>query len=459
MRGTILWNTNKEEAVEEKKEVKYVGDEEGGKMVAATQQPSGISIWIVISVVSLLLVLLVLGIVGGLFWGVPGRVEEQEQEVDRLENLLKKQQAIIASLVREKSERSMTNVMTGNNTDICSLPPLPGPCTTASMQRWHYHNKIGACRQFTYGGCLGNKNNFHTAMECQAACGHQEERSQTGEDCLAPPVSGPCRGQHLRYYYDQDSDSCNMFYYGGCAGNGNNFLTAEKCRDYCYNATDKQASLSKNHLVSQPSGKKKLKVLQERPKDVCSLPKDQGPCSDPQSRWFYNRAKGVCQIFEWGGCLGNFNNFLSQSKCEARCGVGKVAEQRQGRGNCLKPKDPGTCRGIFERFYYNVETETCEQFVFGGCGGNENNFVTKEKCNTYCLDEEYVDAEIVDSENVDEICSSPSDPGPCRAFVEHYYYNIVSEECEPFTYSGCGGNSNNFHTKDECTQFCIGKHK
>ena len=94
MRGKILWNTNKEETLEEKvgrkdladitmrvlqKEVNYVGDEEGGKMVAATQQQSGISIWIVISVVSLLLVILVLGIVGGLFWGVPGRVQEQEQ--------------------------------------------------------------------------------------------------------------------------------------------------------------------------------------------------------------------------------------------------------------------------------------------------------------------------------------------------------------------------------------------
>ena len=43
------------------------------------------------------------------------------------------------------------------------------------------------------------------------------------------------RGQHLRYYYDSATDSCNQFSYGGCAGNGNNFLTAEKCEEFCIN--------------------------------------------------------------------------------------------------------------------------------------------------------------------------------------------------------------------------------
>ena len=110
------------------------------------------------------------------------------QEVERLENLIKKQQAVIDSLMGEKTE------MSGEQSpDICSLPALPGPCTTASMQRWHYHSQAGTCRQFTYGGCQGNRNNFHTAMECEAACGHQHKKSLAGQECLEPPVSGPCR--------------------------------------------------------------------------------------------------------------------------------------------------------------------------------------------------------------------------------------------------------------------------
>lgn len=458
MRGKILWSNPKEgvDNSEEKKEVSYMGDEEGGKMVPVIPPPTSSKIWIVLSVVSLLVIVLMLVVVVSIFWEVPGRVEEQEQEVERLENLIKKQQAVIDSLMGEKTE------MSGEQSpDICSLPALPGPCTTASMQRWHYHSQAGTCRQFTYGGCQGNRNNFHTAMECEAACGHQHKKSLAGQECLEPPVSGPCRGQHLRYYYDSATDSCNQFSYGGCAGNGNNFLTAEKCGDSCINITHSQLSSGHSQLVSQPSANKKSKMLPEKPISVCSLPKDKGPCSDPQTRWYYNPGTGVCQIFEWGGCQGNNNNFLSHAKCEARCGLGRVAEQRQGRENCLKKKDQGTCRGIFERFYYNVETETCEEFVFGGCGGNENNFVTKEKCNAYCLGEEYIldntDDEIVNTDNVDEICSSPSDPGSCREYVDHYYYNIVSEECELFTYSGCGGNNNNFITKEACTQFCISK--
>ena len=170
-------------------------------------------------------------------------------------------------------------------------------------------------------------------------------------------------------------------------------------------------------------------------------------------RWFYSQDTGICQQFLWSGCGGNFNNFLSQTKCEARCGFGKAGERSQGRANCLKPKEQGPCKGIFERFHYNAKTESCEKFVFGGCGGNENNFLSKEKCESYCL--ELVDAGDDSKEkSVDEICSSPSELGTCRGFMEHFYYNIITEKCEPFTYSGCGGNSNNFKSLQACKEFC-----
>jgi len=37
-------------------------------------------------------------------------------------------------------------------------------------------------------------------------------------------------------------------------------------------------------------------------------------------------------------------------------------------------KDPGPCIGRFTRYYYNTETGRCEEFVYGGCHGNENRF-------------------------------------------------------------------------------------
>lgn len=36
------------------------------------------------------------------------------------------------------------------------------------------------------------------------------------------------------------------------------------------------------------------------------------------------------------------------------------------------------------RFYYDNATKKCEKFIYGGCGGNENNFETKMKCVFAC---------------------------------------------------------------------------
>jgi hypothetical protein len=44
-----------------------------------------------------------------------------------------------------------------------------GPCRGAK-ERYYYDSATGDCKSFTYGGCRGNKNNFHTVEECQNQC-------------------------------------------------------------------------------------------------------------------------------------------------------------------------------------------------------------------------------------------------------------------------------------------------
>lgn len=53
--------------------------------------------------------------------------------------------------------------------------------------------------------------------------------------------------------------------------------------------------------------------------EICSLPKDKGPCSGMFVRWFYNSSDQVCQEFAYGGCLGNLNRFESNEKCIEHC--------------------------------------------------------------------------------------------------------------------------------------------
>jgi len=46
--------------------------------------------------------------------------------------------------------------------------------------------------------------------------------------------------------------------------------------------------------------------------------------------------------------------------------------------------ESGMCLAYFPVYGYNSETGECEEFVYGGCGGNENRFDTKEACEKTC---------------------------------------------------------------------------
>ncbi|XP_040489848.1 kunitz-type protease inhibitor 2 isoform X3 [Ursus maritimus] len=51
---------------------------------------------------------------------------------------------------------------------------------------------------------------------------------------------------------------------------------------------------------------------------------------------------------------------------------------------CQVPKIVGRCRASFPRWWYNVTDGSCQQFVYGGCEGNKNNYLTKEECLEKC---------------------------------------------------------------------------
>ncbi|XP_015905919.2 PI-stichotoxin-Hcr2f-like [Parasteatoda tepidariorum] len=54
----------------------------------------------------------------------------------------------------------------------------------------------------------------------------------------------------------------------------------------------------------------------------------------------------------------------------------------------------------------------------------------------------------------DDVCSLPSETGPCRAAARRFFFDKASGECKPFTYGGCQGNGNNFVTEKECQDAC-----
>jgi hypothetical protein len=51
---------------------------------------------------------------------------------------------------------------------------------------------------------------------------------------------------------------------------------------------------------------------------------------------------------------------------------------------CAQPKYTGMCRAAFPRFYFDIETGDCGEFLYGGCDAKENNFLTQQACEDAC---------------------------------------------------------------------------
>lgn len=58
---------------------------------------------------------------------------------------------------------------------------------------------------------------------------------------------------------------------------------------------------------------------------------------------------------------------------------------------CELKEDPGPCKDYSERYYFDSKSKECSTFMFGGCGGNGNSFMSKEECQNECLNKNQTD--------------------------------------------------------------------
>lgn len=170
-------------------------------------------------------------------------------------------------------------------------------------------------------------------------------------------------------------------------------------------------------------------------KDACALPEDSGPCEAAITRYWHDSDTGVCRSFIYGGCEGNANNFESLEDCQSACDAAAPP-------TCELPADSGPCLAAMPRWFFSVESQTCEQFTYGGCGGNSNNFESFEACRGEC------------GGGTPALCELPADVGPCDAAVPRWFFNADTSQCEEFTWGGCDGNLNNFETQQGCEGVC-----
>lgn len=215
--------------------------------------------------------------------------------------------------------------------------------------------------------------------------------------CAMKAEDGPCKAMIRSYFFNMNTHQCEEFIYGGCGGNENRFDTMEECKKTCIPGYKKTT-------VKTASGA-------EKP-DFCFLEEDPGICRGFIYRYFYNNQSKQCERFVYGGCLGNSNNFETLDKCKKTC-EDPVSDYVTDRNTvtdrttvnnivipqstkvprhqdycapswCLEPADSGLCKASERRFYYNSAIGKCRPFNYTGCGGNNNNFITRRDCLITC---------------------------------------------------------------------------
>ncbi|RCN45262.1 Kunitz/Bovine pancreatic trypsin inhibitor domain protein, partial [Ancylostoma caninum] len=117
---------------------------------------------------------------------------------------------------------------------------------------------------------------------------------------------------------------------------------------------------------------------------VCTLPPDAGTCFEYVPRWFFNAQSGQCEQFSYGSCGGNENNFVDRSLCELKCIQSQNSILSHVPERCTYEKSGGFGKGYNVKWYFNMRNLRCEQFVYEGQGGNENQFETLSDCERAC---------------------------------------------------------------------------
>ncbi|XP_012630211.2 kunitz-type protease inhibitor 2 [Microcebus murinus] len=163
-------------------------------------------------------------------------------------------------------------------------------------------------------------------------------------------------------------------------------------------------------------------------------------------------------------------------------GASAADGERDIRDFCLVSKVVGRCRASIPRWWYNVTDGSCQQFVYGGCRGNANNYQSKEECLKKCAgvtensigdlaaskngadssvpsvprrqDPDDLSSDIF---NYEEYCTAKAVTGPCRAAFPRWYFDAEKNACDNFIYGGCQGNKNSYASEEACMHRCFGK--
>ncbi|XP_038236381.1 amyloid-like protein 2 isoform X2 [Dermochelys coriacea] len=89
---------------------------------------------------------------------------------------------------------------------------------------------------------------------------------------------------------------------------------------------------------------------------------------------------------------------------------------------CSQEAMTGPCRAVMPRWYFDLYKRECIRFIYGGCGGNRNNFESEEYCMAVC--KKMIPPPAVPTDDVDVYFETPADDN------EHARFQKAKEQLE-----------------------------
>ncbi|XP_062499154.1 papilin-like [Corticium candelabrum] len=271
---------------------------------------------------------------------------------------------------------------------------------------------------------------------------------------------GLCKFRQLRYYYDVAEEKCKEFYYSGCFGNENNFVTKPACEAKCngvcatHGADMTAEDCCKNSLKDQCKGEPVLdidfsdqetkqgkvvvglklqtknlqcqRVSRYRNADTLSLSTVESTVDGCNMRCPHFNSGTKYLVVVKGATINQYiyiyiiYAFLSVigSDIQSVTEVIQLCAGQLGGGVCTEsqptPPPGNECRATAYQYYYNTATSECERYTHGPFYEGHNSFFTLDDCKDHCVKT--------------NSCLSAMDPGLCKFRQLRYYYNVTEEK-------------------------------
>ncbi|VDO97861.1 unnamed protein product [Soboliphyme baturini] len=355
----------------------------------------------------------------------------------------------------------------GTEADRCRLPAAQGN-GKAVLPRFYFNADMKKCVHFMYSGTKGNQNNFLTLEDCRSACHEFRNPCRTGNPHVG--LNG-----RLTHCGSTSPSICPVTY-------------------WCHIGATLESSVCcpEGSAALDGSGKRiscSVSGVQKCPKDYwCHI----GATEDTTVCCPFGKERRGTEVQSNFGVVFQEKD-LERPKSRRRYTTVKLTDDGKLRSShqiCSLPLAIGDGDFTISRTYYNQLTKQCVKFVYSGAGGNANNFLSKTDCENACpvfqnpcaLGEPALGDDgllILCTSSTKSVCPKtfwchfgdlaeisvccPGDENPCimpkekghgQLQLARWYFDFPTRRCSLFSYSGAGGNTNNFLTEQECKTLC-----